>query len=416
MRAEERRPGLDSERIENSIARSMRGAVPSAYLVLLALLPLGFAVAEDGGNTPGFHDDVACVDDASFTYDLFLPKRYAEEPERRFPAYFLTSPVGNPNIKPFCAWADQRGFILLAINNSRNGVNVHRPQDLLLHSIEERGLRLHHCLRYAGGLSGGAAASADLVMRYPHQFAGLHMSAHSGIGILAPPYMAITIYSGRRDGTHPFEIQQGVAEEYRSQGNPLWFLPHDGGHDNVPDDQMVAFLDWMYWRTLLSHPALTPEDLRTNMQILELEVAAIADVADAASRAERCGVLLATPRITASPEGGELIDMWIVAVQERAAASADTVGRFWHLQAASEEPWFTAVDATIRRAIGKELRELQRDDAVKAENIAYGAYRKVQEMERRANTLALTEQVATAYGQIAERFPDTRYGRMAANR
>jgi len=393
--------------------------MPVMYRTLLLAPVLVVALAaEDPANVPGISEDVPCVGDASFTIDLIIPDGYAEHPERTFPAFFRSSPGGNPNIEPYREWADREDFIVVALNHSRNGPwdNNRKAQDLALETLAQRGVRMHRCLNYAGGESGAGQASVKLVERMPDRFAGVHISIHSGNGIHAHDHQAVTIYAGLNDQTHSWDAVQRAITTYESQGNPLHVETHPGGHQGASPESYMRDVSWMYWRTLLSHPALTRADQLTSLARIEERTGEIAAIADPARRVEAYGVLLESPAVIASPAGEGLVAGWAESLDAAVDAAPSDLDRYWLLSEASQQPWYRGVDSGLRRAQGKRLEALLDDETIEAEHVAATAYRKVEAMEAKANTDSRRARVAAAWKQIAERFPDTRYGRKAAER
>jgi hypothetical protein len=384
-----------------------------ALALLLGSLPL---VAEDPSNIPGYVEDLACVGDPSFTIDLIIPADYASDPERQFPAFFLSSAGGDPSITAYRDWADRLGFIVVALNNSRNGPwdNNLKAQDLALQTLAERGLRMHHCLRYAGGASGAGQASVGLVSRLPEHFAGVHISIHSGNGTFALPHQAVTIYAGLNDQTHPWSAVQGAIRTYEAQGNPLHVQTHPGGHDGASPAIYMRDIEWMYWRTLLSHPNLSREDQLASLARIDAEAARIAELSEPSARATAFARLLASPVIAGSPSGKGMAVAWGEAIAAAASAESDAIGRYWILSEASEQAWFRGVDSGLRRDLGKQLKALLKEDAIKAEQIAAQAYHTLEAAAAKANTDSKRADVAAGYRAIVERFGDTRYGRKAA--
>lgn len=62
---------------------------------------------EHPGNKPGLQTQVPCVEDPTYTLRLYFPKAYAADPERIFPALFVSNSSGKwLRIKRFIGWAE----------------------------------------------------------------------------------------------------------------------------------------------------------------------------------------------------------------------------------------------------------------------------------------------------------------------
>ncbi|MHC5067825.1 MAG: hypothetical protein ACYTF0_04480 [Planctomycetota bacterium] len=362
---------------------------------------------------PGLHTDIACVTDRAYSYDLLLPDAYAEEPDRDFPVFFLSSPGGNPSVKRYRDWANSHDFIVVALNESKNGPwkPIIDNQDHTLASLKHSGVRMHPCLKYAGGTSGGAWASIRFLQRYPQEFAGVIISAHSGSGDHVAPHHAVYIYAGRNDQTHGFNHVRQAIGHYQSAGNPLRTEIHDNGHKGADHTQMMAIIEWLHQETLFTHPALSRDDLLANLDLIKNEIDALSTAGDHSTTQAAAERYLAIAAVAKSPLAEPLAASWHESVQAQAQSSDDSE-RFWLLYHASEQPWFKLVDKEDQRAISKEVKTLCRQRIYKDEIKAYQAYRKIE-------TLAASGKhddgtITKAYQQLASKMPDTRYGQLAA--
>ena len=91
---------------------------------------------------PGTYKNVTCID-GQHTFNLFIPSAYQTKPEKQFPVLYISSPSGNPSFLKLEKWAEDREFILIGINDSKNGPEapIYAAQDAVLNSTAY--LRLH---------------------------------------------------------------------------------------------------------------------------------------------------------------------------------------------------------------------------------------------------------------------------------
>jgi hypothetical protein len=390
--------------------------MPYRLLVLIALL------ATAVGAEPlkqGFHDEVP-VPGTAWTFDAFLPTGYDAHPDRRYPALFLSSPGANPDNRPWHAWASRRGFVVISINHTKNDISwteIDRIQQATVDAAMAA-VRIHRVLRYSSGLSGGAWCSVRLAKHRPDTWAGVHLSGHSGNGDLAPKTCAIAMYAGRADDVHPFKAQEDVGALYRSSGNPIRFIAHDGGHiyGDVTRD-LLPLIDFLYYQTVVALPLLTNAERLASVEVLKEDLAGIALLADPSERRGRCEEMATIPQLAKSPLAGGLSTTWMGSVRAQATAATEARDRHFALGSAVVHPLFAGAARDDRKAVQDDLRALQKDKALKDEVRALQALAKVQTAEADADGDPVKQaQVMDGYRQIADRMPDTRAGAAAARR
>jgi hypothetical protein len=366
----------------------------------------------------GFHDKVP-VPDTAWSYDAYLPKGYDAHPDRQYPTLFLSSPGANPDSKPWHAWADRRGMAVVCINDSKNEISfdlIDQIQDAVL-AASTKAVRIHRVLRYSSGVSGGGWCSIRLGKRHPDAWAGVEISAHSGNGDVAPKTCAIAMFSGRADTVHSFSAQEAAGNLYRSSGNPIRFVAHDGGHiyGDVNKD-LTPLIDFCYYQTVLALPLLTQPERLAMVAVLKEDLGRIADLADASDRRARCEEMAGIPQVTKSPLGADLAGTWIAAVQ---AQDKDGMARDRHfaLATAVNDALFTGAPKDARKQVQDELKLLQKDKTLKDEMKALQMLAKVQAAEAEmGDNPAKQAAVSDGYRQIADKFAATRAGEVAAKR
>jgi len=385
-------------------------------LFVLILLTGALASVSAEVLKEGFHDKVK-VADTAWTFDAYLPKGYDAHPDRQYPTLFLSSPGANPDSKPWQAWADRRGMVVICINDSKNGLDfsvIDKIQDAVL-VASAQAVRIHRVLRYSSGVSGGGWCSIRLGLRHPDAWAGVEISAHSGNGDVAPKTCAIAMFSGRADNVHSFSAQESAAALYRSTGNPIRFIAHDGGHiyGDVNKD-LTPLIDFCYYQTVVALPLLTGAERAAMVGVLKEDLARIGALADAAQRRARCEEMATIPQLTKSPLGAELAASWIAAVQAQ-ASDGEARDRHFALGSAVNDPLFAGAPKDARKKVQDDLKAIQKDKALKDEVKALQMLAKIQAAEADAGDHPTKQaQIADGYRQIAEKFSSTRAGEVAA--
>lgn len=379
-------------------------------LLLLACLA-ATAMAEDlhAGMNKGIQAN-------GTVYDCWLPKAYFEQPERRFPVLYCSSPGGNPGAWGFESWAERRGVIVIGITESKNGPwgPIDKAQDGTWADAEKR-LRLHPCLRYAVGVSGGGAASVGLIGKHPDQFAGVLVNVHSATNGL-PKHCAAVYVGGLKDDTHPISAVRGAADSLKSQGMQVWFIEDPGDHNTAVHlgKRAEPLMDWLLFSTCLSHPKLDKAGVAEGVARIEAELADIAALKPG-GRSERYATLLRIPSIALDKKiGPGLRTAWAQTAID-ATEGAEPLAAHDALSAVAEHEMFAGVDAKLRKDIGDRLKALRKDEPVKSAWAALQALRNAEaaEAKARAQRGALAE-VLKAYQAIAKKWPETPAGKLAA--
>ncbi len=114
---------------------------------------------------PGIvYDTVKCVKHPGESYALALPSQYVSG--KRFPVLFLfdAQARGSLPVKRYQPLADSLGIILVASNNSKNGLAAPQRNRIIYHFMEdvEKRFALDARRIYTGGFSGGARIAAGI--------------------------------------------------------------------------------------------------------------------------------------------------------------------------------------------------------------------------------------------------------------
>lgn len=349
-------------------------------------------------------------------YDCWLPKAYFEQPERRFPVLYLSHPGGNPGSWGFQDWAERRGVILIGLTESKNGPwdVIDRSQDGTWADAEKR-LRLHPCLRYAAGVSGGGAASVRLIAKHPDQFAGVLVNVHSATSGL-PKHCAAVYVGGLKDDVHGFSSVRGAADSLKSMGMQVWFIEDPGNHDTAVHmgKRAEPLMDWLLFSSCLAHPKLDKAGLAEGAARVEAEMVEIAAL-PAAARGERYATLMRIPSISLDKKVGPALRAAWSEAAISASEGAEPIAAHDALLAVAEHEQFAGVDPKVRKDIGERLKALRKDEPVKSAWAAQQALRAAEAAEAKARSQrgALGD-VLKAFHAIAKKWPDTPAGKAAA--
>ena len=385
-------------------------------LCLLAFTIAAFAAhAED--PAPGAYKKVSCKKAPDKTYDLYVPKAYATEPDRKFPILFISTPNARQTFYFLEKWADRNGVLLVCINDSKNGPwpEIQKCQDAVIDSVEQT-LRVHPCLRFAMGMSGAASASLGMAMRFPDKTAGVLMMCHDGAGQVAAKHICMAFIYGGKDDTQPPAGIEAAIRAHQAKGCPVNKLLAPGrGHEDAETSEIEPMLDWMLGIARISHPKLSPEEQKAAKDEIVRRMKACAEIKAPDERIKEVQTLLDLPKVDTWPESKPLPALWLSAQLEAAKSLADPAAQCNVLMDALENSLTLKCSAAEQNAAKKELDDLCKQPACKKEVEAHETFKRAAQMETAAgkNKSKLAE-AAQVYAGIAARYPDTKAGREAS--
>jgi hypothetical protein len=374
-------------------------------LFLLACV-LGLGAEE---LSPGAHKRLTCETAPQLTWDVYIPKAYAERPQERFPALYISSAGGNPGFWGFESFAERQGVLIIGINDSKNGdwAPIHAAQEAVLASSKAR-LRIHRLLRFATGNSGGAYASAALAKKCGDEFGGILFQINSQRELAPLKHICCAYLAGEKDTVYSINSVRGDYESARSAGNPVRIITYpDKGHDGMPRDDQVAMLDWMLEYQRYGHPKMNAEEAKAAQAGLVERVIKITALESVADRAEQADALLQSPVVAKGKQGAELSRLWCVAAIALADAEADLVQRYRRLETVAGSDRLTALPTPERKPVIAKMADLRKDKTVKADIDSRNALAVAQAAETKAGrTKGKLQDVLTAYQAILKRWPD----------
>ncbi len=366
---------------------------------------------------PGRHRRVKCPG-SSYTYDVRIPAAYATDRTATFPVLFFCSPNGGGNTYGMDRWAERSGVILVTINDSKNGQTLDiwsRAQDAVVEAVEST-LRVHPCLRFSMGLSGGGMAAMHLANRMGEKHAGVCMLAHSGNGRDRglETHIAVAFVHGEKDNVHPASAARSVERSLRSRGHQTRIHVGDWGHNSGSLEWRERFMDWMLEVARLTHPGLSDAEKRKALEQIRKRIESLDEIADPAERLSAAEALMELPGSDRWPETPRLRAAWFAARFEQAQAMADAVARHDALTDFSLDPRLKSCAPADRRRLSNTLRKMRMKSPVKEEWKARRLYEQVAAFEEKAGKSRLRlVQAARTFQSLAKRYRGTVYGRKA---
>jgi len=377
---------------------------------------LALATSESASGRGGKRVDCK---DGKHTYNLVLPPSYETDKDRRFPVLFTNTPGAGGGTYGMENWARRNELILVVLNDTKNGLPAAAYPaafSAVMGSVEAD-LRVHPCLRFSMGMSGGGWAAMSLASKYNDKFAGVCMLAHSGNGADArlAKHIAVAFVHGEKDTVHGASSARRVAKSLESRGHPVRIHVGDWGHINGPLDIRERFMDWMLERMRLTHPKLPPAERKAEMAKVKRRIEALSGVADVSERLRKADALFDVPGIDRWPEARKLRSAWFGAKYEIAQAEADPVAKHEALTDLSEDERVRRCDSKDRRKLSDDLRKMRSKSPCKEEWAARRACQQVAAFEKKAGKSKMRRtQAARSYDAVAKRYPDTIAGRNAA--
>ena len=215
-----------------------------AWLAGSFALAAGAAAAELPPPLETMVERVACRDDPSQTYALFLPAAYRSE--QRWPVLFAFDPMarGRVAVELFQKAAERLGVIVVASNNARNG-----PLPPVLSAVEA----VWHDARarfsidpdrvYAAGMSGGTLPALILGQA---RGAGVIACAGPLEAARLPALAARFAWFGvAGDADFNFDATKAVVEALSARGISARFASFDGKHGWPPEALASRALEWL---------------------------------------------------------------------------------------------------------------------------------------------------------------------------
>jgi hypothetical protein len=350
--------------------------VIAALLILHLCLTL---FAADTPSTPGTHKKQNCAV-AGQTFDLYLPKSYADKPEKKFPSLYISAPHKNPGFRKLTDWAEKHEVVLITINESENGdwAPILKAQDAVWEATAY--LRLHPNLHFSMGFSGGAAASLELAKRKGKNFAGCVLHCHSGNTQGVPRHLALGFISGEKDSTHPASAVRGsVSATEKSNFVQSHFFP-DGGHSWYDGAVQEEFLSNMLLYATLTHPGLDKKEKKANLDAFAQQLAALDDKTSAAERLALVSPMISCEDLRKEAVWSKAVDVWCAAKAEMIAAAGNGLDAYKMIVDEKTAARLKMAKSS-KPAVDKAVKAVLSNPELRKEIAAYTAYAAIADKE-----------------------------------
>ncbi len=350
---------------------------------------------------PGAHKRVPCPDNPKLTVDVYVPKAYAEKPAARLPVLFISSPSRNPGFRGLESWAEAQEVVLVGINESKNGdwAPIIAAQEAAWNALKP--MRIHPCLRFATGFSGGGCASAEFAKRHPKDFAGVVLQCHSGFDAKTPGHIAAGFIGGIKDTTHPDSAVRGAAAEARRSGHYVQEEHPDRGHAWAPTPMVARMLTNQLTVARLTHPGIPEKERKAALEEIGKTLTALREnPADEAGRA-KLDALLDPEELKSKPFRAPALELWCAA---RLHSLEALTGR--EAMRACTEPTtdarFAECRGKPRAAFDAFRKKLEADPELKGEFAAWREYERLRDaLAKAARANAKPKELAALRDKLA---------------
>lgn len=358
----------------------------------------------------GYSERTVPGSDPVAKYKLFIPSAYAADAKAELPLLVHHNPSGRTNIRPYTAWAEKHGVIVLGIDGISNGKDTLKPRiwDATFKDLAKREVRVHPTLKLTIGMSGGSADGMRLARRKPETFAGcVFMGAGNIITNPKAKHMAYAILGGAKDEWMPGNACYAMVDKAREQGNPppRVEIEIDRQHKEAPLARQLAALSWLLEFQKLQMPTLPEAQRKANLEAAHGRMKNVAKIIDAAERLAEAELLLALPPLEQFREDyAALAEVYVRTLGEMAGKMTDPRAAYAAV--------FTGLRGrTLPDAAAKEAEALLKKHAA-AEGVgAYApllaAYAELEEKEIKAGLQAEPlAAVLTAWEAFAQQAKD----------
>jgi dienelactone hydrolase len=213
-------------------------------------------------------DHLACLDDSTQSYALYLPSQYS--PDRSWPIIYAFDPMGHGRtaVEVYQSAAEKYGYIIAASNNSKNGpVAIQTAAAQAMWLDTHRRFSIEKTRVYTTGFSGGAREATYLAL-YCSTCAVAGVIAY-GAGYpasdtrLHPANAHFAYYAAIGDADFNFPEIMYLRSKKDEQGAPFKIKIYPGPHQWAPPAIAEDAIEWMEVKAMQSgtekvDPAFVP--------------------------------------------------------------------------------------------------------------------------------------------------------------
>lgn len=375
-------------------------------------------VAGSVPTTPGAHKKLPCPKNPKLTYDIYLPKGYSavagSAPVEGYPALFISSPGANPGFRGYEAWADANGVLLVGINDSRNGdwKPIIEAQDAVLDAV--KAYRIHPCLRFATGQSGGGQASGLLTASHPKEFAGALLQCHSVFeGMTTKPpasHLCYGFIGGLKDTTHPDSVVREGAARARKTGHYVQEEHLDMGHVWGPKDVVGRMLSNMLTYARMTHPGLSVAEKKNAEKLPDSLIASALAESDPVKACSLVDPLVSIDAFKSKPFRAPALDAWCSA-RAKTIDALSGLAAFEALVDKDTRERFDDSRGKSKPAVDALRKKIESDPALKTEVPAWKDFQKLTDAYDRENARSMNAKSLkdwkTKFSKFSKKFEGT---------
>ena len=201
-------------------------------------------------------------------HGTFLSFSYQGFEGDAFPVLYLSSPTGSPGTFDLHHWAEERGVIIVGINDSKNG-QTYPQQEAIQEAVlttATRRLHAHPHLNFAAGISGGGRSSLALVARRPKQFAGVLLQCMSGS---FTKHIAVSWIHGAKDAEVGVGGVWSGYDKLARSGRCTVEVNRSRKHTPGSRDEKEHAMEHMLWWGRLTHPGLSKDEKKEKLLLTQ---------------------------------------------------------------------------------------------------------------------------------------------------
>ncbi len=200
---------------------------------------------------------VACLDDPTQSYALYLPSNYS--PDRRWPVLYAFDPFarGKTAVELYQAVAEKYGYIVAGSNNSKNGpVAPQLEAAQAMWNDTHRRFAIDKDRVYTTGLSGGARVATSFAM-YCSTCSVAGVIAHGagypvGFSAKQPANDHFVYYAAVGDVDFNYPELARLRKKKDEQGAPFKVKVYPGPHQWAPPEIVEDAIAWLELKAMQS--------------------------------------------------------------------------------------------------------------------------------------------------------------------
>jgi hypothetical protein len=219
---------------------------------LIILLSFRTGFLSHAANGPGIIDSVECKSNSAYSYALYLPYSYNDS--INWPVIFIFDPRANGHgaIGNFVQAAEKYDYVLVASNNSHNGISGTLLEDIINSTLSDAMDRYSIDPRriYTSGFSGGSRV-ASLVALKSQGIAGV-IACGAGFPESAgiSPVIAFNYFGLIGDRDMNYSEMRELHKQLLNAGSNAELRVFEGGHKWPSANLIEEAVEWMEMKAM----------------------------------------------------------------------------------------------------------------------------------------------------------------------